>query len=672
MSAIHLLDNSITNLIAAGEVVERPASVVKELVENSIDAEATRITVEIFNGGIRKIKISDNGKGMSEEDSQKAFLKHATSKISTKDDLYSINTLGFRGEALCAISAVSKVTLVTKRRDDIFASEVYLEAGKIISKEQTSYEDGTSITVEHLFYNTPARYKFLKSEPAEAGAVTSLMECLALSRPDISFKYLINGVEKFYTTGSGDLLETIYLVCGKDFKDSSLRVSGSFSYKSGEISVSGFCGKPLFSKANRNKQYFFINGRYVKSKILQNALENAYKSYIMVGRFPVCFLFLSVDPKDVDINVHPSKLEIKFSDEKPIYELVTSSVSEAVVYDETEQNFKFFKEIPENKRTEDEAISQRKEVIDRIINDNLIKKTEPIIYADWVMSPSDESGKNTDSCTTGKLTEPVIHDIAAEGFLKVTKDSDFSEKSILPNVLTEKLTESAAFRQEVFESSSDIISVPEKDISVASESIIPEQEVLVSDISISFSVIGECFGSYVIVEKNDEIIFIDKHALHERMNFEKLKNSKEPSSQRLLVPSVFTTSSDKYAYICSNTDKLAMYGFEVEDFGDNSVLIRAVPELLSPEDSEEFLEKFADVQTDLKKFTDAELFDIFLYDIACKASVKAGKASSAEELEKLITNYFENKDKLKYCPHGRPIEFVISKKDMEKQFKRIV
>lgn len=699
MSAIHLLDNSITDLIAAGEVVERPASVVKELVENAIDAGATDIKVEIFGGGIKKIQISDNGSGMSAEDAPKAFLKHATSKISNKDDLYSINTLGFRGEALCAISAVSKVTLKTKRKEDVFATGLYLEGGKILSQDETAYGDGTSITVENLFFNTPARFKFLKAEPAEAGAITSLMECLALSHPEISFRYFINGAEKFFTAGRGNLSETVYGVCGKEFCDAMLSAEGKVPYKSGEISVSGFCGKPLFSKANRNKQYFFINGRYVKSRVLQNALENAYRSYIMVGRFPVSVLFLKLDPKDVDINVHPSKLEVKFSDEKTIYDLVTSAVSSAVKADRSEQQFRFFKtdeSRAEEKTPVSNPVSERKETIDRLINENLVKKTEPIVYSDWVMTPAvgdssekaeEKTAEVADIVSEGKVgfknfdVEISVRDKEQKPVSAPTenyeKPSDLGENCAVEeaeNPVILPATEEH-FSAEIKENSDGEMKVTES-VGLLSENTEKEideplQQTLVSDGG-AFKVIGECFKTYVIIEKEDEISFIDKHALHERMNFEKLKSQKRMASQQLLTPIIFTTSSDNYAYICANTEKLEEYGFEAEDFGDNTIIVRAIPEMLEATDAEIFLEKFASVKTDSKTAADAELFDVFLYDIACKASIKAGKLSTKEELEALISEYLKNKNNLKYCPHGRPIEFSVSKKEMEKQFKRIV
>ncbi len=662
MSAIHVLDSSITNLIAAGEVVERPSSVVKELVENSIDAGATKITVEISGGGIKRIKVSDNGIGMSPEDAVTAFLKHATSKITTKDDLYSINTLGFRGEALCAISAVSEVTLITKRRADVFATEVRLEAGKVVSNEETSYEDGTSISVSNLFYNTPARYKFLRAEPAEAGAVTSLMECLALSHPNIAFRYLINGSEKFYTTGSGDLAETVYLVCGREYSNSMLEVDCSVPYKSGEISVKGYCSKPFFSKANRNKQYFFINGRYIRSRVLQNALENAYKSYIMVGRFPVCFLFITLDPKDIDINVHPGKLEVKFSDDKAVYGLISEGVAAAVNGDRVSEQLGFTeKKISEPKPqptvfqnstpTPAATPAERKQTIEKIIGENLTKKTEPIVYEDWVMTPPPSPA-------------PVLRDSAPEGKVVFGKyEIETPEPVILP--AKEEKPVVTAVKTEFINVSADDFDTEV----VPSEK--PEQTVLSEDVA-DFRIIGECFKSFIIIERGDDVVFIDKHALHERMNFEKLKANKNVSSQNLLTPIVFSTSADNCAYICENAEKLADYGFSIEDFGNNTLLIRAVPDMLNPNDAEGLLENFANVRTDSKKLADAELFDIFLYDVACKMSIKAGKSLSDVEMEALISEYLKNKDTLKCCPHGRPIEFSVSKREMEKQFKRIV
>ena len=662
MSVIRLLDKSVADLIAAGEVVERPASVVKELVENAIDAKASQITVEILRGGISFIKVSDNGIGMSETDAKKAFLKHATSKIYSPDDLNSIHTLGFRGEALCSIAAVSTVTLKTKNEESDCGYTVKMKAGNILLEEPTAYPRGTEILVENLFENTPARFKFLKSESAETTIITTLIENLSLSHPEIAFQLTVNGKERLRTYGNGNLKEAVYSVFGRDFSDSVIEIPASpDSFSHHGISVSGFIGKPLFTKGNRTKQLFYVNNRYIKSVALSRALENAYRNNILSGRFPVCVLFLELSPADVDVNVHPGKTEVKFADEVSVYDAVASAVSSALDGDKISNEFvpkSSFSVAPEKQEeifvkpsvvsalikeapTKEVVfpVSSRKEAVDKILSsypseEKNAETVSVVDYGDWRIETSiPESGSPS-------VLQPVFSDIAPQ------VDSHCGDA------------------QKVF--------IPErKKVNTEPVQQVPGEEIPLLDDALSFRILGEVFHTYIIVEKDEELIFIDKHALHERMNFERMK-TKETASKMLLTPMICSLGGDQYASVLNRLSLLNELGFSVEDFGDGSVIIREIPELLGTEDVEPFLENFAGTATVDKNLAKSELLDRFLYDIACKASIKAGKISSGEELETLVRDYFKREQTLRYCPHGRPVLFTMSRKNIEKQFKRIL
>ena len=696
MSVIHVLDEKVANLIAAGEVVERPFSVVKELVENSIDAKATSITIEIRQGGISYIKVSDNGVGMTPEDAKKAFLKHATSKILDKEDLYSIKTLGFRGEALCAIAAVSDIILTTKQKDEISGYQVKISAGKVWEENEIAFDTGTSIVVENLFVNTPARFKFLKSENAETAVISTLVENLALSHPEIKFKLFTNDKEKLSTYGNGNLGDTIFSVFGKSFFTSMQPVNLTLPYKDKSMRVHGFVSTPLFSRPNRTKQLFYINNRLVKSRVLQNALENAYKSYILVGRFPICVLFLDMDCSDIDVNVHPSKLEVKFSDEKAVYDIVLSAVSSALRSDLTKNEFviKDKTDINTVNKKEDKKtnVPLPSELAARNIDNSVqwdrelpIDKSdsmpaEPINttvqkYYDWTIISENGSIKKDELM------------FEQENPLGIDKNSFF--KSSSGPVSSKKMPQITCDLDDTFpvDFFRDVAKPGQTEITISNiKADLPKQDSLdknmtedkenqepvLVDTKNSYKLIGECFHSYVILEKGEDVIFIDKHALHERMNFEKLKNSAYISSQTLLSPLVCNVDGDKYAILLERKDMLSKLGFEIDDFGSGTILIREIPDLLSNGQAETFIEGFAETLTVNKKFIEAELMDEFLYDIACKASIRAGWNTNEKELTALIDMYFENEHNLKYCPHGRPIQFIMSKKTIEKQFKRIL
>lgn len=690
MPEIRLLDSSVINLIAAGEVVDRPASAVKEMVENAIDAGAKHVSVEIRKGGLSMIRISDDGCGMSAANARKAFLKHATSKIATEEDLNRIATLGFRGEALAAISAVSKVTLTTKEAASTSGTRFEVSEGEILSEEECGCPDGSVFTVQDLFFNTPARLKFMKSEPAEAGAVQAVMERLALSHPDISFRFISNGTDRLHTPGSGSLTEAVFSVFGKEFAEMSLKTDVTV----GEIRVSGIIGKPIYSKANRSRQIFFLNGRHVRSPILTSGLENAYHNKMLIGRAPVCVLFVELPTSQVDVNVHPSKLEVKFADENAVAYAVRKAAEKALSDDSGIVEMQIAKpaeptrtEISPIKKTPyakvDIPVKRNPEYVvppsvkvvtpekkpEVRVNSSVAAqaphtvqgktpiqnlKTEP--KAESAAKPaassvviSEKSGWTITAPAKKELPPLILNDVTA-----TTVASPKTEPSAyLPTV------ETKTFRAE--RSKEQTVSVSEK----LAEPVEKEEPVLFAAEQ-SPRIIGEAFHCYILVEKGEEILFVDKHALHERMNFERIRKSHVPS-QSLLQPIVIHLGIDENRILSENADFLSRFGFLLESFGDD-LLIREIPAMIDPEEAEPLLQQFAD---SLAVGKDDTLMDRFYYDIACKASIRSGSKTTLPELQGLVTEYFRREKELQYCPHGRPIVFSLTRKSIEKQFKRL-
>ncbi len=659
MSDIRLLDTSVINLIAAGEVVDRPASAVKEMVENSIDAGAKHISVEIRRGGLELIRISDDGCGMSAENARKAFLKHATSKIATEDDLNRIATLGFRGEALAAISAVSKVTLTTKVANATTGTRFEVSEGTILSEEECGCPDGSSFSVQNLFFNTPARLKFMKSEPAEAGAVQSVMERLALSHPQISFRLLVSGTERLHTPGRGDLVETVFSIFGKEFAEMSLPADSTV----GEIRVRGLVGKPVYSKANRSRQIFFLNGRYVRSPILISGLENAYHNKMLIGRMPVCVLFVEVPVSQVDVNVHPSKLEVKFADENAVAYAVRKATENALACDSGIVEMKIAEPVrpatapspikanPYGKVSVEKIETPKKSTPvrkDQVFDFNLKSKAAEKVVE--VAKPKTSSWTITPPKNNSNQSAFVLNDVAPNAVLHSTpKTADIPP--IVEIVPPKKIV------PEIVESKIEMVRV---------SSVAEKEEPKLFQTAPSFRVIGESFDCYILVEKDDEVLFIDKHALHERMNFERLRKS-EIASQSLLQPIIIHLGIDENRILSENADFLSRFGFLLESFGDD-LLIREIPALIDPEQAEPLLQQFA---TALSIGKDDTLMDRFYYDIACKASIRSGSKSTLPELQNLVEEYFRREKELQYCPHGRPIVFSLTRKSIEKQFKRL-
>lgn len=695
-SKINVLDKHLAELIAAGEVVERPASVVKELVENAIDAGAKNISVILRGGGISLIQITDDGGGIEHEDVPLAFLRHATSKIASEDDLYGILTLGFRGEALASVAAVARVNLFTKTRDEDFGTHYHIEGGEELEYEEAGCADGTTIIVEDLFFNTPARMKFLKKDSSEASAAAGVVEKIALSHPEISFRLTRDGKEILHTPGDGDLKSAVYAVLGREFAATLIPVD----YALGGVKVTGFITKPTFSRGSRGMQYFYINGRYIKSGTIMTALENGYKNSIMVGKFPGAVLNVELAPQLVDVNVHPSKMEVKFSDDRPIFSAVYNAVKTALSLNDTSSVMKLYGEPqsradarePDSSGTDASASAASRltypapadETADtfnsgmvefiaddreEIFQAGVFKQNESSDVSNasrigYNMSyagkgsrrPFSHSGKSIDIFADD---EPSKGDDKEANAQSGTKDADY--------YLDEAEPSEDEFGGELFLQDSK----PGTEGSRSSCAAQTEEPVLyTSDKAAEPKFLGEAFSTYIIVEYGDNIVFVDKHASHERIIFERLKSSMSTAPQLLLSPVVIALGSDEYDALLQNLDTVCKAGFEIEDAGRSSVAVKAVPPFLNEKDIEGVVTEMAG-KFKYGSMAASEKTDWIYHTISCKAAIRAGDTSSERELMELVKKVVVEKS-IKFCPHGRPTAFILTRKELEKQFRRIV
>ena len=660
MGKIHVLTTEISNRIAAGEVVERPSSVIKELVENSIDAGSTKITVEIKKGGTVYMRVSDNGSGMSGEDAKICFLRHATSKIQTGDDLDAIYTLGFRGEALSSIGAVARVSLSTKRAKDKNGIRVTCEGGEIQSSQDVGTPDGTAITVENLFYNTPARLKFLKKDATEAGYISDIMAKFILSHPEISFKFISDGKDKLFSAGDNSLQNAVYTVYGKDYAKAVLSVD----YEYENIHITGVIGKGNVSRPNRNYQSFFVNKRYIKSPLIIRAVEEAYKNQVMIGKFPMAILNIEINPEAVDINVHPTKLEVKFSNEKDIYHAVYYGVKNALYA------------LPNVPKIERETEFKKDETTlkDQVSLKDITKRPETPAYNprenQYLKQAAALKEKAGEQRGAQKLAEkysdffdtPVtrVHVADSNPQLKRNKSVSFDDVTF------------AADKEQTIEQPPEALTEtkPSERQADTSEEEKTEENIFLDEY---FEVIGQIFDSYIIVEKNDEMLLIDQHAAHERLKYEELKrdlDKKQSYSQILLEPEVVNLTGEEFGAYRENKELLDNLGFESEEFGDNAILIRSVPGDVEIGNVEPLVIELISQAENSKKELITEKNQRLLYTIACKSAVKANMKMSVDEMETLVRNVFKLKN-INTCPHGRPIVISMSKKEIEKEFKRI-
>ena len=666
MPRINVLPKNIADLIAAGEVVERPSSVIKEFVENSIDAGATNIVVEIKNGGKTYIRVTDNGCGIDREDVKKAFISHATSKITNIEDLDAISTLGFRGEALASVCAVSRVELLTAAPDSDFGTRYVIEGGEEILLDDAGCPVGTTIIVRDLFYNIPARMKFLKKDVQEGNYIASLMERIAVSNPNISFKFIRDGKLQFSTPGDNDLKSAIYAVFGKEFTDNLIPVHN----EQNGLSVKGFVIKPTAGRSNRTMQIFFVNKRFVKSVVFLSALEAAYKNSIMVGKYPSCVLFVDMPYESVDVNVHPAKTEVRFFEEKKVFDCVYYGTLSALQGDTTRVQAKFSeakifsKPADKGEQLKITEVEQPKKTFEVKEFGKPVTGVETVVH-----SPKKEEPKQLDflkdeyiSPSVSKIVveekklekvEPIIEEVKPKFDLKIDIGAPTIKEA--EHVIVEE-------KQETIEKNEDvpIIEVTEE----------PVKEP-VKELSLNYKFIGEAFNTYLIAEIDGKLVLIDKHAAHERILFEKFKKDGCGQSQIMLLPVTVTLSPDEYNSVIENIELLAEAGYDVSDFGDRCVKVSACPPELVDCNIVDIITEISGYLANNVKTIMPEKLDWIYHSMACRAAVKAGNFTSSYEAERFVENLLKRED-IRYCPHGRPVMIEMTKKELEKQFKRIV
>ncbi len=703
MGVINVLDKHIAELIAAGEVVERPSSVIKELVENSIDAGAKNITVEIKNGGTTFMRVADDGCGIYRDDIKKAFLRHATSKVKTANDLDMISTLGFRGEALASISAVSRLQVITKNENEEIGSCYEIEGGDEISLEEAGCPTGTTFVIRDLFYNIPARSKFLKKDVAEGNAVSALMDKIVLSHPEVAFTFIRDGKQVLRTFGDGKLLSAIYSVFGKDFAKGLIPVD----YTLDSVTVKGYISKPINSRPNRNMQNFFINGRFVKTRTGMAALEEAYKGSIMVGKFPSAVLQLTVPYEIIDVNVHPAKIEVRFINERPVFDAIYHAVKTALQQGDERKQIHFKENTAFNEIKKVNPFNNAQAVFAKAENTPAEKPIKPIERIEPVLKNSEPKPYNPfdELDLKDEKAKPVSIDN-----LKMSDSSNpfdiYSKQAIKRN--SELENKKAEFSKQKLEKAEQLILK-----ATQQEESLPKQEITVDDLTAESSetpietevskeevkplkeisenktdnndaltelpkeqtklrFLGEAFNTYIIVEKNDnEVLIIDKHAAHERIIYEKLKaDSGSANVQYLLTPITVTLDKIDYDAAVSNLDMFAKCSFDVEDFGNGTLLVRSAPQYLAATEIADCITEMSGYIASGKKDIYTEKMDWFYHNVSCRSAIKAGNKSTVQELMDIAWT-LEKNPQIKYCPHGRPICIVMTKYEIEKQFGRL-
>ncbi len=654
MARVQVLNKETSELIAAGEVIERPSSIVKELVENSIDSGATAITVEIKHGGISYLRVTDNGCGIDYEDVPTAFLRHATSKIHDKSDLDSILTLGFRGEALASICAVAKVDVLTKICTEQYGTHYSINGGIEQEYEQTGCPDGTTIIIRDIFYNVPARLKFLKKDVAEGNAIASIVDKIAISHPEIAFKFIRDNKQEFITPGDGELYSSVYAVMGKQFAASMLSVD----YELNGIKIDGFTVKPLFGRPNRTMQHFFINGRYVKSLVCTRSLEHAYQNSIMEGKFPSCILRLTIPPSILDVNVHPAKIEVRFTDERIIADSIFFAVKNAILLDSKPAEINIKKPAIDYKKPVQEELpeyTQMKFQSEPIAQEIKPTYKEPI--REYYVAPQQhipvESKVNED-----------IKLVSVDTIINETSNQDIS--NIPYDIPKESVNDDIAIEQ--FEPIEDMQFkyISESSFEKKKEAIPEPQK------EIYFKVIGEVFKNYIIAEVEGDIIFVDKHAAHERILFEKLKSGKQKLvCQMLLNAPEVLLDFEEFNALIQNKELVSEMGFEFEISGSSKVTVNGVPSILDQCDPSDLIIELSRNLSDNKANPMPEILDDMYHTFACKAAIKANDINTLSELSVIVKTILTD-ERIRYCPHGRPVMFKLTKRELEKQFKRIV
>ena len=663
MGVINVLDKHVAELIAAGEVVERPASVIKELVENAIDAGAKHVTVEIKNGGTTFMRVTDDGCGFLREDVKLAFLRHATSKVREQDDLDHIATLGFRGEALASISAVSRLQLITKSAKEDTGTSYIIEGGEEKSFDDAGCPVGTTFVIRDLFYNIPARAKFLKKDVSEGNTVSNIVDKTALSHPEIAFTFVRDGKQALKTFGDGKLLSAIYAVFGREFATSLIPVD----YQLDGITVSGYVSKPVNSRPNRNMQNFFINGRYVKSRTAMAALEEAFKGSIMVGKFPSCVLNLSLPFEAIDVNVHPSKIEVRFINERPVFDAVYHAAKSALLrHDDRKQaHFKDDSALREIRRSSTFNNAQA------VFRKPGPPKVQPQI------KPKDEFNPFSDIEFSKPNPKPKLQSLDDLHLTDKKKPFDVYSKQAVKNTKREESYSKPRNQPLPLIQKPDtpkpavIADKPKAEEIVVTEKPNSEPVVLYEQQKDELKYVGELFDTYIIVEKNQkEMLLIDKHAAHERIIYEKLKAEKAGSSaQLLLTPITVTLGKSEYDAAINHLDMFSDCSFEVEDFGNSTLLVRSAPQYIEAAEVADCITEMADYISMGKNDIFTEKMDWFYHNVACRSAIKAGHKNSAQELIDIVKTLEEN-PQIRYCPHGRPLCIVMKKSEIERQFGR--
>lgn len=701
MGRINVLDKHTAELIAAGEVVERPSSVVKELLENSIDAGATQITVEIMHGGIDYLRITDNGCGILKEDVRNAFKRNATSKISVDSDLEKIGTLGFRGEALASISSVSKVQLITKAKEENIGSAYEIDGGEEISFDDAGCPDGTTFIMRNLFYNVPARYKFLKKDVAEGNAVASVIDKIALSHPEIAITFIRDNKRVLKTAGDGKLMSSIYAVYGRDFASTLIPVD----YELNGMKLTGYISRPTNGRANRNMQNTFINGRFVKSRTISVALEEACKGSIMIGKFPSCVLNLQISPEAVDVNVHPSKIEVRFINERPVFDTVYHGVKSAllrgdsrkeavlnhnntvnikplnpfnlankVINKEPPKSVQKAPEKPREKSIFDELDLPTKTVkynkVNKVSDSSSVQKK----YMEFLENNKklSENNQTTDNTICDNIVNNEENNVSTETKVEtkmneVKEDTSLNQEVQKVNPFEELELEKITTEEK--KSDVDVVLPTERQTNSSSENI--EIKTLIDEDKQSFRFIGEAMNTYIIVETdNNKLVLIDKHAAHERIIFEKLKREKGTGSvQLLLIPITVTLEKNEYTVAIEHLDMFKNVGFDVEDFGNGTLIVRSAPSYLRNDDIEDTIIEICGYIAENRKNVMSEHMEWIYHNISCRSAIKAGDSSTAKELIDIAKTVFSD-DSIRYCPHGRPVCIELSKYEIEKQFGR--
>lgn len=688
MPRINVLPKNIADLIAAGEVVERPSSVIKEFVENSIDAGSKNITVEIQNGGKTYIRVTDNGCGIERDDVSKAFISHATSKIKDIVDLDAISTLGFRGEALASVCAVSRVEMLTKTEDADVGTRYVIEGGEEKLIDDAGCPVGTTLVVRDLFYNIPARLKFLKKDVQEGNYIASIVEKIAVSNPSISFKFIREGKLQFSTPGDGNLKSAIYAVFGKDFTENLLPVENSQN----GITVKGFTTKPTSCRSSRSMQIFYVNNRYVKSVVFLSALEAAYKNSIMVGKYPGCVLFIDLPFEAVDVNVHPAKTEVRFYDEKRIFDCIYNGVLSAITDDKsrlqatfsTAKAFMKPAEKGEQLKLNDIPVVKPEKPVAEV-------KTEKTVF---VKEFGNISGSDGVTLNSPEKDEPKQLDFLKDSIEKplVTKISFNDSQAKVNSVIIKENVIDNSLNNDIYipdnkASAVDFDNSLDKNIDTGVEIRIKEktenfEEIKATEvkkatenISVSntpeFKFIGEAFNTYLIAELEGKMVIIDKHAAHERILFEKFKKEGSGNSQIMLQPITVNLSADEYNAVIENSDLLYDAGYDISDFGDRCVKVNACPPELTDSNLYDIILEISGYLANNVKTLLPEKLDWIYHSMACRAAVKAGNFTSKYEAE-MFVKHLLSRDDIRYCPHGRPVMIEMTQRELEKQFKRIV